>query len=121
MLVALIGHTYHFQQLQSTRLSLLPAHAKYLHRPFNTVSQDWHVREQVKVLETHANLGADFAQVSRISTHQAARSEERRVGKECRSRWSPKHERTKKVRSLRWRKSRERRDRGSMTAEASRP
>src|SRR5256885_16695234 len=26
-----------------------------------------------------------------LSTHRASRSEERRVGKECRSRWSPYH------------------------------
>src|SRR6266513_4477109 len=31
----------------------------------------------------------------------AARSEERRVGKECRSRWSPYHEK-KKMRSCNW-------------------
>src|SRR5688572_33045227 len=33
---------------------------------------------------------------ARRDEHQPARSEERRVGKECRSRWSPGHEKTKR-------------------------
>ena len=32
-----------------------------------------------------------FAEVATISQHMGIRSEERRVGKECRSRWSPYH------------------------------
>src|SRR2546430_7487603 len=35
----------------------------------------------------HAQAGGGF----RKQLHQPARSEERRVGKECRSRWSPYH------------------------------
>ena len=50
----------------------------------------------VKVLDFgswNRDAGADF-QVARIETNGirfAERSEERRVGKECRSRWSPYH------------------------------
>src|SRR3989449_11659500 len=33
----------------------------------------------------------DRAQVEKLLGEEAARSEERRVGKECRSRWSPYH------------------------------
>src|SRR5260221_11424445 len=33
----------------------------------------------------------DFRQQQRVSSSQFSRSEERRVGKECRSRWSPYH------------------------------
>ena len=32
-----------------------------------------------------------FADLEEISFHTRSRSEERRVGKECRSRWSPYH------------------------------
>ena len=39
-----------------------------------------------------ARRGAIFsAEISRISRKMLFRSEERRVGKECRSRWSPYH------------------------------
>ena len=42
-------------------------------------------------------LSADFKTFSRDSfdTSSISRSEERRVGKECRSRWSPYHEKKK--------------------------
>src|SRR5690348_18257217 len=36
-----------------------------------------------------------------IGSHFASRSEERRVGKECRSRWSPYHEKKKRRRDSR--------------------
>src|SRR2546429_9357258 len=35
--------------------------------------------------------GADAAEVARAAAAKLDRSEERRVGKECRSRWSPYH------------------------------
>src|SRR6478672_13442620 len=47
----------------------------------------------------------------RASVRQRGRSEERRVGKECRSRWSPYHEKKKKTKdrfSLAARKARDR-------------
>src|SRR6267154_5248590 len=49
---------------------------------------------------------AMMASVSRALTPamwSATRSEERRVGKECRSRWSPYHEKKKKKRGYHWR------------------
>ena len=47
--------------------------------------QNWDFRQTVEYLEfTHSDgVEMDF--------HFAIRSEERRVGKECRSRWSPYH------------------------------
>ena len=56
----------------------------------------------MKKLETIADLVAVFGKVVRLNGHiwimsseeesqEAKRSEERRVGKECRSRWSPYH------------------------------
>ena len=45
--------------------------------------------ENVSVSEIARLLGADPALAAR--TLRIARSEERRVGKECRSRWSPYH------------------------------
>src|SRR5437870_13920648 len=44
-----------------------------------------------------AGAGATLAQVdAALAPHGLMRSEERRVGKECRSRWSPDHEKKKK-------------------------
>ena len=47
-----------------------------------------------KFMQERANTGRIYLQnVDHCNTHSAfdARSEERRVGKECRSRWSPYH------------------------------
>jgi len=38
-----------------------------------------------------AGIGARFVQDNRSRSRKGTRSEERRVGKECRSRWSPYH------------------------------
>ena len=46
-------------------------------------------KEQVVALEKDWQENARWASVKR--GYDAARSEERRVGKECRSRWSPYH------------------------------
>ena len=43
----------------------------------------------VKLICNDANYG--FAKANNIGIKQSSRSEERRVGKECRSRWSPYH------------------------------
>ena len=40
---------------------------------------------------TFAHLGGKSHLMSAIGNNQFTRSEERRVGKECRSRWSPYH------------------------------
>jgi len=37
------------------------------------------------------SAGRSLAAETRVSSDQISRSEERRVGKECRSRWSPYH------------------------------
>ena len=42
-------------------------------------------------LVSYANEAGDISPNSRVSEFLAERSEERRVGKECRSRWSPYH------------------------------
>ena len=42
-------------------------------------------------LDEAEKVRAHFAREARHTTHAGARSEERRVGKECRSRWSPYH------------------------------
>src|SRR5438094_9141172 len=42
------------------------------------------------------HLGGHPADVDRLCKISARRSEERRVGKECRSRWSAEHEKKKK-------------------------
>src|SRR5258706_11744998 len=49
-------------------------------------------REPVRVRELHRLLDdLDFRALKRRFASEIARSEERRVGKECRSRWSPYH------------------------------
>ena len=43
-------------------------------------------------LKAQIEGGADFAEIAKAnSSCPSSRSEERRVGKECRSRWSPYH------------------------------
>ena len=46
--------------------------------------------EQMEQLGKYGFLRRDYLKNHRNSTYQV-RSEERRVGKECRSRWSPNH------------------------------
>ena len=63
----------------SARLQSITLAAKELHVTHGAISR------QVKLLEEHLSV----ALVSKQG--RAERSEERRVGKECRSRWSPYH------------------------------
>ena len=42
-------------------------------------------------VEALARAGSELVRITVNSPEAAARSEERRVGKECRSRWSPYH------------------------------
>jgi len=51
----------------------------------------------IKKIQIDANLS--YNTVNSVITHFIERSEERRVGKECRSRWSPDKENKKKVRT----------------------
>ena len=44
-----------------------------------------------KVLVTHGHYYGVSMDISGVAEEAASRSEERRVGKECRSRWSPYH------------------------------
>ena len=48
-------------------------------------------REQIEEIIQDSFTKAYFALKTYHGTHPASRSEERRVGKECRSRWSPYH------------------------------
>ena len=71
----------HREQAQAMQRELSEAHRK--------------IHEQER--PTYSGLGARIEQLLRLAEEQAtevvqaARSEERRVGKECRSRWSPYH------------------------------
>src|SRR2546430_14701356 len=50
------------------------------------------VTQRIEVIATTDTLGSDSpTPTTLVSRQQIARSEERRVGKECRSRWSPYH------------------------------
>src|SRR5690606_40761996 len=61
------------------------------------VLQDGQIAERGRHAELLAARGLYAAMWDR--QREATRSEERRVGKECRSRWSPYHERRKKRRT----------------------
>ena len=64
----------------------------HVHDPF-VWGGKWHSQyarpEQPFVLELGCGKGGFLSQLA--SAHPENRSEERRVGKECRSRWSPYH------------------------------
>ena len=69
-------------------------------QPFKLADRTRHKRKldlAVKVARTiwgsaeGKTLGAKVESIEKLLTRAAARSEERRVGKECRSRWSPYH------------------------------
>ena len=49
--------------------------------------------DRVKLLNKHFTPGRGGKKIDKVVIHHNAgvRSEERRVGKECRSRWSPYH------------------------------
>ena len=55
-----------------------------------------HLKDLDRIASTHRGHGHCIAKGVDV---KAMRSEERRVGKECRSRWSPYHEKKKKTHS----------------------
>ena len=48
-------------------------------------------RAQINKVRNEKEVTIDTTELQRITRHYYKRSEERRVGKECRSRWSPYH------------------------------
>ena len=70
--------------LAPTMLAVQPLHLQVQHHHFNLAAQNFYWRDH----------GAYTGEVSASQLRglvQDDRSEERRVGKECRSRWSPYH------------------------------
>ena len=60
--------------------------------PFNTLIDAIHVtQEELGITGTTALEASETVSGSFAAMKSAARSEERRVGKECRSRWPPYH------------------------------
>ena len=57
---------------------LVAVNAKYIHTSLS-----------VRTLKAYAN--SDNVEMAEYTINERVRSEERRVGKECRSRWSPYH------------------------------
>ena len=75
-----------------------PGQRKSLHSvrmPTSTVSADytpsWDEKGRVKWVPVPEPVEEPVADESTLGFDNAERSEERRVGKECRSRWSPYH------------------------------
>src|SRR5256885_8507060 len=83
---------YKVTGVQTCALPILPADAplaleqRRRMRADEDVLEDRHGREELDVLERARDAQADDP-----ARRRAQRSEERRVGKECRSRWSPYH------------------------------
>src|SRR2546430_6703893 len=71
----------------SSDLRLFPKLAPSL-RDFSDLKSIWITGEGPR---DHINLRDALAQSSPVAVAPRTRSEERRVGKECRSRWSPYH------------------------------
>src|ERR1039458_6792490 len=69
-----------------------------------TVRRDWPVYRASKVTPINCDpAGTVRLRLAEVlpSSHLENRSEERRVGKECRSRWSPHHQKKRKLRITR--------------------
>ena len=49
------------------------------------------MKAMIEIVRHSSDLGIKYLTVYAFSTENVLRSEERRVGKECRSRWSPYH------------------------------
>src|SRR3989475_10072437 len=64
----------------------------FLEKSFNRMLEE--IATTISTVQREADEGAAFAEelaASAEELHATSRSEERRVGKECRSRWSPYH------------------------------
>src|SRR3989441_10171655 len=73
-------------------LGLVPAEYDVTARQIGMAPQKVHVRVLIgEVLPLDFKLGDTQIQLEAVTVAAATRSEERRVGKECRSRWSPYH------------------------------
>ena len=68
---------------------------KLLHLFMNNPGRSFYVREITRLIDEQINSVrrelANMLQIGVIISDSSSRSEERRVGKECRSRWSPYH------------------------------
>ena len=53
--------------------------------------ENWNFKEQKDIKVIERSWGEDKRSISYVPNLSHNRSEERRVGKECRSRWSPYH------------------------------
>ena len=61
-------------------------------KQWNTASEDWHTTRASVDLRVGGSFSSRMeAKDGSMGFDFAGRSEERRVGKECRSRWSPYH------------------------------
>ena len=65
--------------------------AMFTRRGFSLVSLVSGKTEHPKINRITVVVDADEVNIEQITKQLAERSEERRVGKECRSRWSPYH------------------------------
>ena len=81
--------------LKETLINATEAGAKVLQHYFNSKTLQISNKEGINNLVTEADHASEKAIIEAIKQqfpdHYIMRSEERRVGKECRSRWSPYH------------------------------
>src|SRR5438093_13096613 len=65
-------------------------------RSFQEAAEAWKRQEYHKTIEMLTRASQQHPANSKLLLNLGERSEERRVGKECRSRWAPYHEKKKK-------------------------
>src|SRR5690554_7985061 len=86
----------------SNRLLILNA-LSYSAHPIKNLSDSDDTDAMLRVFSSNSrdfDIGAAGTTMRFLTAYLAKRSEERRVGKECRSRWSPYHEKKKKKQSV---------------------
>ena len=68
-----------------------PAAFLFYKRVLKAMREEGYQVEDVGCESVNEPDGGKFAEIAEIVAGRVVRSEERRVGKECRSRWSPYH------------------------------
>ena len=60
-------------------------------KPWSLILHPTSLKNSIRLVIACFQVSKEFISISLTSDNFAIRSEERRVGKECRSRWSPYH------------------------------
>src|SRR3989449_3200053 len=80
---------YVLDQFEDKYITTLGAKVSKKEMEFDVPDRDLHVQMDITIWDIMGEKG--FRELLKDAYFYGARSEERRVGKECRSRWSPYH------------------------------